>query len=59
MDMCGHLMPLVLLLAGCFLAVGATVLISGRALEGAIYMVMGAALPVVTTIPIRWIMGGK
>ena len=54
MDMCAHLMPLVLLVAGTSLAVGLAVLIGGRALEGAIYMVMGIALPMVTAIPMRW-----
>ena len=41
-------------LGGSFLAVGLAVLIGGRALEGAIYMVMGIALPMVTAIPLRW-----
>ena len=55
MDMCGHLMPLVLLLAGgSLLAVGLAVLIGGRVLEGAIYIVMGIALPMITAIPTRW-----
>ena len=54
MDLCSHLMPLVLLLAGTCLAVGLTVLISGRVLEGAIYIVMGIALPMITAIPLRW-----
>ena len=54
MDMCGHLMPLVLLMAGSLLAGGLAVLIGGRVLEGAIYMVMGIALPMITAIPIRW-----
>ena len=54
MDMCGHLMPLVLLLAGSLLAVGLTVLIGGRVLEGTTYMVMGIAFPIITAIPMRW-----
>ena len=55
MDMCGHLMPLVLLVAGgSLLAVGLAVLIGGRVLEGAIYIVMGIALPMTTAIPMRW-----
>ena len=55
MDMCGHLMPLVLLVAeGGLLAVGLAVLIGGRVLEGAIYIVMGIALPMITAIPMRW-----
>ena len=54
MDMCSHLMPLVLLIAGTSLAVGLTVLIGGRVLEGAIYIVMGIALPMVTAISMRW-----
>ena len=55
MDMGGHLMPLVLLLSGCFLAGGVIVLMDGRVVEGAIYIVMGAAFPVVATIPMLWI----
>ena len=54
MDMCGHLMPLVLLMAGSLLAGGLAVLIGGRVLEGAIYIVMGIALPMITAIPMRW-----
>ena len=54
MDMCGHLMPLVLLMAGSLLAGGLAVLIGGRVLEGAIYIVMGIALPIITAIPMRW-----
>ena len=55
MDMCGHLMPLVLLMAGGgLLAGGLAVLIGGRVLEGAIYIVMGIALPMTTAIPMRW-----
>ena len=54
MDMCSHLMPLVLLLAGSFLAVGLAVLIGGRVLEETIYIVMGIALPMITAIPMRW-----
>ena len=54
MDMCSHLMPLVLLLAGSFLAVGLAVLIGGSVLEGAIYIIMGIALPMITAIPLRW-----
>ena len=54
MDMCGHLMPLVLLVAGSLIAGGLAVLIGGRVLEGAIHIVMGIALPMVTAIPMRW-----
>ena len=54
MDMCSHLMPLVLLVAGSLIAGGLAVLIGGSVLEGAIYIIMGIALPMVTAISMRW-----
>ena len=41
-------------MAGSLLAGGLAVLIGGRVLEGAIYIVMGIALPMITAIPMRW-----
>ena len=56
---CGDMTPLILLLAATALGAGAMAFTEGARAWGIIMMLMGAALPPATAVPIRWMTGGR